>query len=343
VDQPGDEPERACEHVRPGLRRPATDDQRRRGGGFLDKAGHALVIAPKREELVSPGGLTDYLFTGQKYEEQLGLYWYGSRWYDPTLGRFIQPDVIIPRPGNPQSWDRYAYVLNTPTNYTDPTGFTPMCGYKYSDPTCKGEQPSILGLDQMASLYGVTFSGDWSNRIRDRAVALLAVENMGKKFAVTLGGTAADAFKAVYKYMNFVWMDITCKIQGHTCYGYTKDSHTTQFYSKYLNAEGNEISTPPLTKSLVTHELGHAFNQRLNSAPYYALADRPDLLVRPDGFHQEEVSYTWQLSDSLDPSEIFADMFLGWVYSSWGSDRLGPVRAEFMVKMDEWIIQAAQQ
>jgi hypothetical protein len=26
---------------------------------------------------------TDFLFTGQKWEEQLGLYFYGSRFYDP--------------------------------------------------------------------------------------------------------------------------------------------------------------------------------------------------------------------------------------------------------------------
>jgi GH24 family phage-related lysozyme (muramidase) len=47
---------------------------------------------------------------------------YRSRWYDPELGRFISPDTIIPNAANPQSWNRYAYVLNSPIRYNDPSG-----------------------------------------------------------------------------------------------------------------------------------------------------------------------------------------------------------------------------
>jgi len=52
-----------------------------------------------------------------------GLYYYGARYYDPTLGRFIQPDTIVPEPGNPQSLNRYSYVNNNPVKYTDPSGY----------------------------------------------------------------------------------------------------------------------------------------------------------------------------------------------------------------------------
>jgi hypothetical protein len=38
------------------------------------------------------------------------------------LNRWIQPDSIIPDPNNPQSYDRYAYVLNNPLKYIDPNG-----------------------------------------------------------------------------------------------------------------------------------------------------------------------------------------------------------------------------
>lgn len=46
----------------------------------------------------------------------------GSRWYDSELGRFTQPDTIIPQPGNPQLFNRYTYVLNNPLRHVDPTG-----------------------------------------------------------------------------------------------------------------------------------------------------------------------------------------------------------------------------
>ena len=53
------------------------------------------------------------------------MYFYNARYYDPYLNRFISPDTIIPDPANPQSFNRYAYVLNNPLKYTDPTGHFP--------------------------------------------------------------------------------------------------------------------------------------------------------------------------------------------------------------------------
>lgn len=39
---------------------------------------------------------TTYRFTGQREEATIGLYFYGARWYDQALGRFIQADSIVP-------------------------------------------------------------------------------------------------------------------------------------------------------------------------------------------------------------------------------------------------------
>jgi RHS repeat-associated protein len=61
---------------------------------------------------------------------EFGLYFYraasrrdNARWYDPTLGRFAQPDTLIPEQSQgTQAWDRYAYVNNNPLRYSDPSG-----------------------------------------------------------------------------------------------------------------------------------------------------------------------------------------------------------------------------
>jgi RHS repeat-associated protein len=61
-------------------------------------------------------------FTGQILDPESGLYYYGARYYDPELARFISPDPIVPSPGDPQSLNRYSYVRNNPVKYIDPTG-----------------------------------------------------------------------------------------------------------------------------------------------------------------------------------------------------------------------------
>jgi RHS repeat-associated protein len=65
---------------------------------------------------------TAYKFTGQRLDDATGLYYYGARYYDPALGRFVQADTIVPEPGNPQALNRYSYVLNNPLRYHDPSG-----------------------------------------------------------------------------------------------------------------------------------------------------------------------------------------------------------------------------
>jgi RHS repeat-associated protein len=65
---------------------------------------------------------TSYRFTGQREDATIGLYFYNARYYDAALGRFVQADTIVPEPGNPQSLNRYSYVVGNPLRYIDPTG-----------------------------------------------------------------------------------------------------------------------------------------------------------------------------------------------------------------------------
>ena len=61
-------------------------------------------------------------FTGHEQLDPVGLVHMNGRVYDPKLGRFLSADPFVQAPANTQSYNRYAYVLNNPLSYTDPTG-----------------------------------------------------------------------------------------------------------------------------------------------------------------------------------------------------------------------------
>jgi RHS repeat-associated protein len=58
-------------------------------------------------------------YTGRELDEETGDYYYRSRYYDSTIGRFVNEDTIGFEGGDA---NLYRYVSNSPTNYTDPSG-----------------------------------------------------------------------------------------------------------------------------------------------------------------------------------------------------------------------------
>jgi len=94
---------------------------------------------------------TTFNFTGQRLDSSTNLLYYGARYYDPALGRFLSADTVVPEPGNPQALNRYAYVLNNPLKYIDPTG------YVYDPSEGNGWQDTVH--DHIVFVQGMITSG----------------------------------------------------------------------------------------------------------------------------------------------------------------------------------------
>lgn len=61
-------------------------------------------------------------YTGQHAEEDLGLYFYEARYYDPSIGRFLSPDQLVADQTFVDEWNRYSYGRNNPIRYKDDSG-----------------------------------------------------------------------------------------------------------------------------------------------------------------------------------------------------------------------------
>jgi RHS repeat-associated protein len=130
--------------------------------GVVLTKGKYMPWGSSRSGAVDGDTPTTYRFTGQRSAEaELGLYYYGARWYDSYLNRWCQADSIIPSangsyshltvdyhetqflnqlnqenrkrledpqaktppvPTNPLAFDRYSYSYNNPLVYSDPDG-----------------------------------------------------------------------------------------------------------------------------------------------------------------------------------------------------------------------------
>ncbi|HKZ54828.1 MAG TPA: RHS repeat-associated core domain-containing protein, partial [Anaerolineales bacterium] len=128
---------------------------------------------------------TAFRYTGQREEQGIGLYFYRARWYDSYLGRWIQPDSIVPDSGYPLDWDRHGYVRNNPVRLDDPSGHGVDCGF--GEPECKAGRldPRSLILERNRWLVKQVKSG----RMNDlEAFASLA------EYAASLTPGCAECF-----------------------------------------------------------------------------------------------------------------------------------------------------
>jgi RHS repeat-associated protein len=126
----------------------------------------STAYAPFGEQY-QPSGTADASFTGQNADTTSSLYDFMFREHSSSQGRWISPDpagAAAVDPTNPQSWNRYAYVNNTPTNAIDPLGlYAASCADETNpqmDPWCGQSGDSGGGGGGPEFSINASFSGD---------------------------------------------------------------------------------------------------------------------------------------------------------------------------------------
>ena len=64
----------------------------------------------------------NYLYRGEQYDSDFGLYYLRARYYNPATGRFLSRDPEEGKPTDPKTLHKYLYVGGNPIRFVDPLG-----------------------------------------------------------------------------------------------------------------------------------------------------------------------------------------------------------------------------
>lgn len=277
---------------------------------------------------------------------------YNARWYDVYLNHFTQPDTIIPNPNNVLDWNRYSYVRYNPLKYTDPSGHNPQCGPDgiWCDPTVS-----------FSEKYNVTFTGEMNNwtkkniRAAEEAVIATAAALCD---SMNNCSNPVYAFRKIYsKGMKFEWRTncYWCRSRediercgGNFAGSCAAGGAVTLSSSHIMISSLSQHSDPQRDfirrRNNIVHELGHAFDQIMGEQPRLAVSNGWANLQRGDvegenyGFASALNVRDWQQNPANENHEVFADMFLGWVFNRWATNPTGDYRQSWMnVNMSAWV------
>ena len=136
------------------------------------------------------GAGSNYPFLTQKERDnETGLDYFLARYYSSTQGRFTSPDPLLSSGMvvDPQSWNRYSYVLNNPLMLIDPDGLYVFDSGVSEDQKKKfnaGLAQAKSNLEKIAKAYG---ANSQEYKKAERAVNAYGAE--GVKNGVTIFST----------------------------------------------------------------------------------------------------------------------------------------------------------
>jgi RHS repeat-associated protein len=102
-------------------------------------------------------GLTpnNYLYRGEQYDSDLGLYYLRARYYNPITGRFVSRDPLDGNAIDPASLHKYLYAGGEPVNHADPHGREAMFEFAGLE---EKDLASVSFLDTLGCVSGIAFA-----------------------------------------------------------------------------------------------------------------------------------------------------------------------------------------
>ncbi len=161
---------------------------------------------------VARGYLADTVkqkFTGYERDAETNLDFAQARYFENQQGRFSSTDPLMAsgRPGNPQTWNRYAYTLNNPMRFADPSGMvegeqqpspqpqpTPPPAPPAPQPTPPPAQPQVVDLRKDPNIAAEVAKIKGTPLPAGQKPVLSGVQTVVGNTTVVNNGTLIDAY-----------------------------------------------------------------------------------------------------------------------------------------------------
>ncbi len=155
---------------------------------FFDKTG-TIINTVIYDAFGMPTATTDYsgyMYEGRKWNSTTGLYHFGSRFYDPSLGIFITPDSKIggDHQVQPGVWNRFSFELNNPICHVDPSGHFSWAAFGFG---------VAMALVTVVGIAATIVTGGASDALAAGADASLAAAEAGVEAGIEMTTFVGEA------------------------------------------------------------------------------------------------------------------------------------------------------
>ena len=106
---------------------------------ITDGSGNDVSDNPNHIANINP-----FRYRGYYFDVETGWYYLNARYYDPNVGRFLSPDLILITDSGVQGYNLYQYCYNNPIIYNDSDGYMP--NKNTIPPQSSGYKPGKRGI-----------------------------------------------------------------------------------------------------------------------------------------------------------------------------------------------------
>ncbi|NMC34951.1 MAG: RHS repeat-associated core domain-containing protein, partial [Veillonellaceae bacterium] len=297
----------------------------------------AQSYEPYGEVMGSSGsGETAYAYTGEWHSSSTNLLYLRSRYYIAETGRFLTKDTWQGDFTLPLTLNGWNYVEGNPVNFVDPTGHSRYIAYfaEFVDSYDKNNKdaPHWTQKEMMVvNSVMVKIAMAYKRAYDEMAIRKYTQWFNNKCYYLDdpinfIEPSKIDPATAFFKvHGGRVILERVTGNNGNA-WGMAQTARKVYIYKKATE----EKFIDPQHEPFIAHEMGHVFEnafEEIYKRTEKGAGYKPgrDLVAKSgEGDLNNRKGFgggflKWQFSDEISSWEIFADMYVGWLYNSWAS------------------------